>query len=363
MQGIIRLKRLGFASFLIPLALPPLGLHWGAQFGVPALGAWLTVFVVFGLVPLLDALIGRDTANPTADEERVLLADRWYPLLTLLAVPAWSVLLVWGIHAVATTGLGVVGILGLLVSLGTIGGAVAINVGHELVHKTNRGERAAGGWLLASVGYGGFKIEHIRGHHVDVATPRDTSTARLGENVYAFLWRAFTTNPARAWALERARLTRRQLPWWRNEMLLLWGLTLAWAAGFGIWLGPFAIVVYAVVCIGSIALLEIVNYLEHYGLLRVPLANGRYGPVTEHHSWNSPFLLTNLLLFQLQRHSDHHAHAVRRYQILRHMEAAPQLPAGYATLVVLALVPPLWRRLMDPRVAAWRAAQGIAPNA
>jgi len=236
---------------------------------------------------------------------------------------------------------------------------VAINVGHELIHKTRRAERVAGGWLLASVGYGGFKIEHIRGHHVDVATPRDTSTARLGENVYSFLWRAFTTNPGRAWELERARLSRRNLPWWRNELLLWWGLSLAWALGFAMWLGLPGLLAYVCIGGGAIALLEIVNYLEHYGLVRVPLPNGRYGPVTEHHSWNSPFLLTNLLLFQLQRHSDHHAHAARRYQILRHMAGAPQLPAGYAALVLLALVPPLWRRVMDPRVAAWRTQHGL----
>ncbi|QSI77381.1 alkane 1-monooxygenase [Niveibacterium microcysteis] len=360
MQRVIRLKRYAYALFLIPLVLPPAGLMLGAHYAVPDWGAWLTVLVVFGLVPLLDTCLGRDTANPGPDEERALLADPWYPALTLLAVPAWSALLVWGVWAVSQATLGLAGRVGLLASLATVGGAVAINVGHELIHKTRRAERAAGGWLLASVGYGGFKIEHIRGHHVDVATPRDTSTARLGENVYRFLWRAFTTNPVRAWELERARLSRRNLPWWRNELLLWWGLSLAWAVGFALWLGAPGLVAYLGIGVGAIALLEIVNYLEHYGLIRAPLPNGRYGPVTEHHSWNSPFLLTNLLLFQLQRHSDHHAHAARRYQILRHMAAAPQLPAGYAALVLLALVPPLWRRVMDPRVAAWRAQQGLA---
>lgn len=360
MQTVIRFKRFAYTLYLVPLVLPPVGMALGEHFALRDWGAWLTVLVVFGLLPVLDAIVGRDTANPTPDEEAALLADRWYPALTLLAVPAWSVLLVWGVSAVSDASLGVFGRIGLLASLATVGGAVAINVGHELIHKSRRAERAAGGWLLASVGYGGFKIEHIRGHHVDVATPRDTSTARLGENVYRFLWRAFSTNPLRAWELERARLSRRNLPWWHNELLLWWGLSLAWAAVFTIWLGAAGLLAYLLIGFGATALLEVVNYLEHYGLLRAPLANGRYGPVAEHHSWNSPFLLTNLLLFQLQRHSDHHAHAARRYQILRHMPGAPQLPAGYAALVMLALVPPLWRRVMDPRVAAWRTQQGIA---
>lgn len=359
MRTIFHFKRYGYALFLLPLLLPERGLWLGQQWSMPALGAWWTVLVVFGVVPLLDALVGRDTANPTPEEEARLAGDRWYAVLTLLAVPAWTALLLWGLHALATMPLPPVALAGLIASLGTVGGAVAINVGHELIHKTNRFERAAGAWLLASVCYGGFKVEHVRGHHVDVATPRDTSTARLGENLYAFLWRAFTTNPQRAWELERSRLRRRGLPWWQNEMLVLWGISAGWIVGVRLWLGPLAALAYLLIAFLAVALLEVVNYIEHYGLLRVPRPDGLYGPVTEHHSWNSPFLVTNLLLFQLQRHSDHHAHAARRYQILRHMPAAPQLPAGYAALVLLALVPPLWRRVMDPRVAAWRTQHGL----
>lgn len=349
-----RCKRWAYLLFLVPLALPVLGAALARGTGS---GAWhlLTLAVVFGLVPLADALLGRDTGNPSAEDEAALAGDPWYPALTLLTVPLWSALLIWGVATLAREPMSPAAWLALAASLATVGGAVAINVGHELIHKTRRVERMAGAWLLASVAYGSFKIEHIRGHHVDVATPRDTSTARLGQNVYAFVLRALATNPRRAWSLERMRLVRRGLPWWRNELLALWGLSAAWAAGFGLALGGRGLAAFALISLGAIVLLEVVNYLEHYGLLRTPTPDGRWGPVTPQHSWNSSFLLTNLLLFQLQRHSDHHAHATRRYQVLRHVDEAPQLPAGYATLVLVALLPPLWRRLMDPRVVAWRA--------
>jgi len=219
-------------------------------------------------------------------------------------------------------------------------------------------ERNAGGVLLALVAYGGFKVEHVFGHHVDVATPRDTSTARLGQSAYAFLLRAMVVNPLRAWELAGERLRARGLPaWhWRNEMYLWHGLTLLFAAGISVWLGIAGLVFFVMQALVAITLLELVNYIEHYGLLRDQRPDGSYERVTPRHSWNDSHRLSNLVLLNLQRHSDHHAHAARRYQILRHHDDAPQLPTGYASLVLLALVPPLWRRLMDPRVAAWKAA-------
>jgi alkane 1-monooxygenase len=253
------------------------------------------------------------------------------------------------------------------VSIGLVGGVTAINTGHELIHKPTRLEQWAGGLLLSCVGYGSFKVEHIHGHHVDVATPADGSTARLGETIYRFVPRAVWRNPQRAFELERAACVHRGRPWnpLRSE-LVVWSLAsvafaLACSVMVGLlttapwWLGLVYFVAQSMV---AISLLEIINYIEHYGLERRlltagPMA-GRYERVNVTHSWNANFLFTNLLLFQLQRHSDHHAHAVRRYQALRHFDESPQLPAGYSALVVLAAVPPLWRRVMDPRVAAYR---------
>jgi alkane 1-monooxygenase len=205
---------------------------------------------------------------------------------------------------------------------------------------------------LAQSGYGHFFIEHNRGHHVKVATPEDPASARLGESFYAFLPRTVSGSLRSAWELEATRLGRLGSgPWTpRNDILTAWAMTIvlyaALVAVFGIAILPF-LVIQAVI---GFSLLEVVNYLEHYGLLRQHREDGRYERTRPEHSWNSNSAASNVLLYHLQRHSDHHANPVRRYQALRHVEEAPQLPTGYAGMIVLALVPPVWRRTMDHRV-------------
>jgi len=256
------------------------------------------------------------------------------------------------------------GRVGWILSTGILGGILAINPAHELIHKAGWVERAAGGVLLASVGYHGFKIEHVRGHHVHVATEHDASTARLGESAYGFVPRALLRNARRAWALEAGRLREAaRSPWsWRNEMI---GWTTLWlllgavlAATFGVAAAAF----YLAQGLGAAATLEVINYIEHYGLQRRLAAPGRYERVTHLHSWNASQRLSNWLLFNLQRHSDHHAHARRAYPLLQHHDDSPQLPAGYAAMYVLALLPPLWRRIMDPRARAARESAAAAPG-
>jgi alkane 1-monooxygenase len=218
--------------------------------------------------------------------------------------------------------------------------------------------------LLASVGYHGFKVEHLRGHHVHVATPADASTARRGQSLYAFLPQALWRNTIAAWRLEAARLRGLRLPaWhWRNELVGWTALWLAFALAFAAWLGPAGLAFFLAQGLVAAATLEVVNFIEHYGLERRVGADGRPERVAPAHSWNSDFALSNLMLFQLQRHSDHHAHPRRRYAVLRHRPEAPQLPAGYAAMFVLAWFPPLWRRAVHPRLdAAVAAMNGAAP--
>jgi alkane 1-monooxygenase len=352
-------RRLAWFVLLQFLSLPPLGYALGAATGMPGLWNLLTPVWVFVVFPLIDTRVGLDTRNPPPALEAALAAEPGYRLLPLAALPAHALLLLWGAPAfVALAGGNPMAAAGLGLSVGIVGGAIGITYAHELIHKPTPLERNAGGVLLALVAYGGFKVEHVFGHHVDVATPRDTSTARLGQSAYAFLLRAMVVNPLRAWELAGERLRARGLPaWhWRNEMYLWHGLTLLLAAGMSAWLGISGLVFFVMQALVAITLLELVNYIEHYGLLRGQRPDGSYERVTPRHSWNDSHRLSNLVLLNLQRHSDHHAHAARRYQILRHHDDAPQLPTGYASLVLLALVPPLWRRLMDPRVAAWKAA-------
>ncbi|WKB51699.1 alkane 1-monooxygenase [Eleftheria terrae] len=348
-------RRLAFLLFLLS-ALPPL-IAWSAasRWGHWNLWAWYTPVQFFVLFPLAEMAIGTDRRNPDPASEAALAADRFYPALTLLCVPLQLGLMLWGGWVFATVPLEPLGRLGWLVSMGCLGGVLAINTAHELIHKPGRLERAGGGLLLASVGYGSFKIEHIYGHHVDVATPADGSTARRGEHVYGFILRALRHNIARAYALERHHARRRgqSWHWWRSETSgwLLASACFAGACGV-IAGGPIGVAYFVGQAFFSVCLLEIINYIEHYGLQRRRGPDGRYERVDPRHSWNSDFLLSNLMLFQLQRHSDHHAHPARRYQVLRRFEHSPQLPFGYATGVVLALLPPLWWRVMNPRAEA-----------
>jgi alkane 1-monooxygenase len=353
----MRWKSLGYLLiFCIPALMPASA--WMARNVLDAnFAAWLPMLMLFVLLPLADYGIGRDTQNPDPSELAALEANRYYRALTLFCAPVYLLALAYSGAYFANTPLSLAGQMGWLLSQGVVGGIVAINVAHELIHKSAKLEQAAGGLLLASVCYGGFKIEHVRGHHVHVSTPQDASSARFGQNVYAFVAQSVPRNMAAAARLEAARLQKLGLGFWhwRNELLLWHGLSLLLLIAFTLWLGAAGAVFFIAQSIGAFVSLEIINYIEHYGLERQKLADGRYERTTHLHSWNSNYLLTNLMLFQLQRHSDHHENPRRRYQALLHYDASPQLPGGYAAMFLLALLPPLWFALINPRVRAHQA--------
>ena len=234
---------------------------------------------------------------------------------------------------------------------GVVGG-IAINTAHELGHKRANSERWLSRVALAQTGYGHFFIEHNRGHHVRVATPEDPASSRLGESFWAFLPRTVAGSLRSAWGIEAARLDRLGKSHWtlRNDVLGAWAMTVVLFAVLAIAFGPVVLPYLLIQAVLGFSLLEVVNYLEHYGLLRSKREDGRYERCLPEHSWNSNNVASNVLLYHLQRHSDHHANPTRRYQALRHVEEAPQLPTGYAGMIVLAWFPPLWRRVMDPRL-------------
>ncbi len=359
----LQLKKYGYLVFLMTPALPLLAVWLGYRTGAHNLFAWLTVAEVYVLIPIADALIGQDRSNPGDDDIDRLLNDRWYKFLLLACVPMMIFLLGYGGYVYATWDLNLAGQAGWIVSIGIVSGVLAINAAHELVHKASRFQQFCGGLLMSMVCYPGFKIEHVRGHHVHVSTPRDASSSRYNQSLYHFLPRAYYHNFRNAWRLEADRLQYRGYSAfsWRNELVWWYLLSLAIAGGFYFTLGIPGLAYFLLQSFTAVTFLEIVNYLEHYGLERRRLENGRYERTTHLHSWNSNFLLTNLLLFQLQRHSDHHENPRREYQLLRHYEDSPQLPAGYATMMLLTLVPPLWRRVMNPRVEAfYRQREAVA---
>lgn len=340
-------------AWLLGLFIPalPLLAWWGHAHTGWSLFWWSGPIVFYGLIPLLEPLLGEDRSNPPADAVAQLEADRYYRWCTYAYLPLMFAGLIVGAWLSVHGGLEVIDMVGLALTVGVATG-VGINAAHELGHKLPQHERWLSKLALAPTGYGHFFIEHNRGHHVRVATPEDPASSRLGESLYAFIPRTVIGSFRSSVELERKRLTREGRSFWtpHNHLLQAWSMSVVLFGGLIAWLGWGAIPFLLVQGVYGFLLLEIVNYLEHYGLVRQKNADGRYERCAPCHSWNSNHTVTNLLLYHLQRHSDHHANPTRRYQSLRHFDEAPQLPAGYATMITLALFPPLWRRVMDPRV-------------
>jgi alkane 1-monooxygenase len=330
---------------LLPLRAAALADQWGV------VGWWSSLLIIFGVFPLIDTVLWRDRRNvPTDDEARVGSA-RYYRVLTYLYIPLQYASLVYACVLWARGDLGWFESLGLAVTVGIVAG-IAINTAHELGHKRPALERWLSKVALAQSAYGHFHLEHNRGHHQKVSTPDDPASSRLGESFWEFLPRTVWGSLRSAVQLEKEREARLGQRWWspRNELLNAWVMSVVLFGGllavFGWSIAPW-LVVQAVV---GFCLLEVVNYIEHYGLLRQQRPDGKYERCRPEHSWNASNVVSNLLLYQLQRHSDHHAFPTRRYQVLRHFDDVPQLPTGYAGMIVLATVPPVWRRVMDHRV-------------
>jgi len=341
--------------FWLSLGLIPVVIFAAAQ------GGWaliLPVLSTFALFSFLDALTGLNQDN--ADPETPLADLFWYRLITLIWAPVQFVLIfamIW--YVTVTSHLSGLEKVVLFFGVGQISGAVGIVYAHELIHQKNKTERWLGDILLGMVMYGHFRSEHLLVHHRYVATPRDPVTARYNENFHRYFPRVLHQCWRSAFAAERARLARNGLPWSdaRNPFWRYWGLQagfLLLAMIIGGWVG-LGLFLYQ----GAVAIwyLELTNYVEHYGLTRKHLGDGKYEHTRPHHSWNAAHKASNWLLINLQRHSDHHYKPERRFPLLQnYTEAeAPQLPYGYPVMVAAALIPPLWRRMMNPRVRKWRA--------
>ncbi|HSS04412.1 MAG TPA: alkane 1-monooxygenase [Solirubrobacterales bacterium] len=340
-------------AWLLGLIVPSLPfLAWGGV-ELTGLGAFwffgpVLVFVIF---PLLDAIVGVDAENPPDSIIKWLEQDRYYRWCTYVFIPVQYAGLIFACWLWADGGLSTLDSIGLALTMGMVSG-IAINTAHELGHKRADLEKWLSKVALAQSGYGHFFIEHNRGHHVRVATPEDPASSRMGESFWAFLPRTVSGSLSSAWGLERARLGRMgHAPWSiHNDILQAWAMTVGLFALLAIVFGPVVLPYLLLQAVLGFSLLEVVNYLEHYGLLRQKREDGRYERCLPQHSWNSNNVASNVLLYHLQRHSDHHANPTRRYQALRHVDEAPQLPTGYAGMIVLAWFPPVWRRVMDRRL-------------
>lgn len=351
-------KRWAWSLSVVWPLLPLTGLaahHWSGH----QIGLALPLVISYGLMPLLDALIGEDENNPPEAVVPQLDADRYYRRLTWATVPLHFVALIACAWWAGTQDLSWWA-LALLAYVAGADAGLGLNTAHELGHKHNRLEQVLARLALAVPAYGHFTVEHGRGHHRWVATPEDHASSRMGESIYRFALRELPGGIRRAWALESERLAAQgRSPWsWHNTMLQSYAVTLLLQGGL---VAAFSWVMLPFLAIHNIVAwwqLTSANYVEHYGLLRRKLPSGAYEAPQPHHSWNTNHLVTNLATFHLQRHSDHHAWPSRRYQCLRHFPDLPQLPSGYFGMFPLAYVPPLWFRVMDPRLLALPQVQG-----
>ena len=280
-------------------------------------------------MPILDSIIGTEKGNPPPWAEAALEDDRYYRILTYLYLPLQYASFLWGAWLVTTGDLSTLSALGLTLTVGAVGG-IGIANAHELGHKKDRLERWLAKVVLAQTGYGHFEVEHNRGHHTRVATPEDPATARFGETFWAFFPRSVVGGIRSGWGLERRRLARRGHGPWHpsNDVVNAWAMTVVLFGATIAWLGPAVIPFLVVQAIFGFSLLEVVNYLEHYGLLREQDEDGRYERTRPRHSWNSDHIATNVVLYGLERHSDHHAHPTRRYQTLRTFGRGPPAALG-----------------------------------
>ena len=340
--------------FWLSLCLPPLAVLGMVQ------GGWTVALLplsTWWLFTLMDALTGLNTDNPDPQTDPSRLT--WHRAITLLWVPVQATLLVvmlWYVPRAAHLDGGEK--VALFFGMGVVSGTIGITYAHELMHQTSRLERWLADLLLSMVLYSHFRSEHLRVHHIHVGTPRDPVTARYNEGFHRFFPRVLRQCPQSAWKAEAAMLARRGLKWshrsnpfWRYAALQAGMLLLALVLGGWVGLGLFLVQAFT-----AIWQLELVNYIEHYGLTRRHLGAGKYEHVLPRHSWNAEHRASNWLLINLQRHSDHHYKPDRRFPLLQTYPdtEAPQLPYGYPLMTMAAMMPPVWKRVMNRRVKAWR---------
>lgn len=340
--------------FWVSCALVPLIVICAMRGGIWVLAVPMTAWWAF---VLLDTLTGRYGEN--ADLETTEADLIWYRTITLIWFPIQCAIqfgLIW--YVTHTNHLNTAEIIGLFFGVGVIAGTVGINYSHELMHQKSTLERWLADLLLASVLYSHFRSEHLRVHHLYVGTPRDPVTARYNEGFYRFFPRVLRECPVSAWRAEKSLLARKGLTVWssRNPFWRYFGLQtimLFLAISFG---GIYGLLLFLLQAFVAVWQLELVNYIEHYGLTRKHLGDGKYEHVLPRHSWNATQRASNWLLINLQRHSDHHYKPSRRFPLLQTYttDEAPELPYGYPLMTMMAMIPPLWRRRMNPRVREWR---------
>jgi alkane 1-monooxygenase len=312
---------------------------------ISAHGIWtyLSVFILFGLLPFLELFTKGSTENLSAVEEEIAKKDKIYDLLLYGLVPVQYMILVFFLYRVSAHNISTAETIGITLSFGLSCGILGINAAHELGHRITWYEQLMSKMLLLTSLYMHFFIEHNRGHHKNVSTDEDPASGKYGETVYAFYFRTIWGSWISAWHLEKVKLEKKNKPFWsmHNEMLRFQIIQIVFVLAIGFIFGWKPMLLFIAGATMGILLLETVNYIEHYGLRRKKHGD-KYERTLPIHSWNSNHPIGRLVLLELSRHSDHHYMASRKYQILRHFDESPQMPTGYPGMILLSLIPPLW---------------------
>lgn len=312
----------------------------------PLLYAWV-------FIPLVELIISPRTENLDSAEEHIAKDDRIYDIWLYMVIPLQYAALTLFLFSLKDPSLTTAELIGRIFVMGLLCGTFGINVGHELGHRKNLYERNMAKTLLLTSLYMHFYIEHNKGHHKNVSTKEDPSSARRGESVYQFYFRSVILSYISAWKIAADDQRKKGLPivHYTNQMIQFQLLQLLLITTICILFGTTIMLYFISAAIVGFLLLETVNYIEHYGLERKKTETG-YERAMPEHSWNSSHILGRLMLFELSRHSDHHYLASRKYQVLRHHEEAPQMPTGYPGMMILSLLPPLWFAIMNKKLDA-----------
>ncbi len=333
------------AAFSIPLMM-----FLGAYFKGPFV--FLTPVYAFVFLPIIELIASTDSSNLNQDQTNSKLKNKLFDWLLYLNLPLVFGLLIYTLNEVTTNNLSTYEIVGLTISLGIILAVNGINVAHELGHRQTTNERFIGKALLLPALYMHFYIEHNFGHHLHAATPEDPATARYNQSVYSFWFTSTIRQYFKSWSIQKKLLKNNNRSFFslKNDMFWYIIIQLTYLITIFFFFGKLGLLFAFTSAVAGFILLETVNYIEHYGLLRLKTKSGRYERVKEIHSWNSNHVIGRIVLYELTRHSDHHYKTSKKYQILDCHEDSPQMPYGYPTSMVLSLFPPLWFKIMNKRI-------------
>lgn len=318
-------------------------------------GIWTLAPIGFAfvLIPVIEFLLGKNTYNLSDAEKELVKADKLYDAIIYSTVVIHLGMLIWFLNIIGNEPLTSFTSIGRIASMGLMCGVFGINVAHELGHRTTKYEQFMSKVMLCTSLYMHFFIEHNKGHHRNVGTPEDAATARYGESLYAFWIRSISGTYLNAWRIEKKERNRRRKTEWSfgNAMVQFQLIQIGVILSIYFIFGTQVMIAFIVSALIGILLLETVNYIEHYGLSRKKINEHRYEDVRPVHSWNSDYALGRLVLFELTRHSDHHTTPSKHYPLLDTTEDASELPAGYPSMMLLATIPPVWKKIMNKRIA------------